>query len=122
MEARVVALSQVQCKWLVLPEFTQQVNELFGRGSGNAWSAHSTDPGATNQAKVNKAANAVWADAGPVPFDFTGTYSIAPSSGSATVVFDAVRTPLPKCASAGLALFGAIGALHSASFTVFTST
>jgi hypothetical protein len=82
---------------------TQEVNEIVGRGSGNAWEALLSDPtdfpGATPQAVINNVASDY--DLGSGPFDFTGTYTLGTDSGSATVVFQT-----PDQASA-LTLFAA---------------
>ena len=54
---------------------TQLVNAVYGRGSGNAYDVYSTDPGATDQDKID---NVVASIPGEV---FTGTYSLTQSTG-----------------------------------------
>ncbi len=65
---------------------TQLVDELVGRGSGNAYAVYDTDPGATEQDKIDQAA----ANIGY--YSFTGTYTLDGGSGSATV--NAVPEPM----------------------------
>lgn len=66
------------------------VNEIIGRGSGNAYAAYSTDPGASNQDKIfNLIAN--FSDDGP--FTVTATYSLEGSSSSAEVL---IGTEVPE--------------------------
>jgi hypothetical protein len=95
---------------------TQLVNEIVGRGSGNSWAVYSTDPGATNQEKIDNGASAVWAGRSGSNITFTATYSIDGSSDSAAVVFDAPNdaaaaagTPLPSAAASGTFLLAALG-------------
>jgi hypothetical protein len=95
---------------------TQLVDELIGRGSGNAWAAYLTDPGGvTPQDKINNAVQSIWDSAGDAPFDFTATYTLNVGngvSGSATVEFVGTGLPaeapgaVPEPASASLALGG----------------
>jgi hypothetical protein len=83
----------------------QFVDELVGRGSGNAWDAYDISPGATLQDKIDRIANGTWNDTswgtdlagpdaplGPNPFDFTGTYGLfhidEGGTGSASVEFN----------------------------------
>jgi hypothetical protein len=94
----------------------QLVNEIVGRGSGNSWAVYPADAGATNQEKIDNAADDIWTDALSQPFTFTATYSIGGASGSATVVFDNTKTPsdttvtpLPAAASAGTFLLAMLG-------------
>jgi len=96
---------------------TQLVDEVVGRGSGNAWAAYSNDLGGTTlQDKID---NAV-ANVGPTPFNFTGTYTLngfaAPITGSATVEFvpglspqDAPPVPEPITMAGLLLGVGALG-------------
>jgi hypothetical protein len=79
---------------------TQLVDAIYGRGSGNAFPVYSTDPGATDQDKLNNALATI------PDMTFTGTYTIDGATGSASV--DVVATPEPSTLiSAGTAvLFG----------------
>jgi hypothetical protein len=75
---------------------TQLVNEIVSRGSGNADAVYSTDPGATDQDKIDNFIAGAEATT-PGSFDFTGTYTLTPTEGdavdgSATVV---IATPEP---------------------------
>jgi hypothetical protein len=81
---------------------SQQVDEIVGRGSGNAWAAYETDPGATDQERINNAALGL----GSFPFDFTGTYTYGAFQGSATVSL----LPVPEPSSLAVIGFG-FGAL-----------
>jgi hypothetical protein len=85
---------------------TQPVNAIYGRGSGNAYDVYETDPGATDQDKLNNAMAAIPGST------FTGTYSIEGFTGSGSVNIDSVNpnaspTPEPStfvmAATAGLA-------------------
>jgi hypothetical protein len=71
---------------------TQLINELFARGSGNAPTVLSSDPGATDQEKIDLRVAAL-----PTPFTFTGTYTLSTGSGafngSASVIIGAVPEP-----------------------------
>lgn len=83
---------------------TQLVDGLVGRGSGNAWAVYDTDPGATQQDKIDL----VLADPNfAAPFAITGTYSLGTDTGSAVV--NVIPVPEPSVAAlggvAGLALF-----------------
>ncbi len=92
---------------------TQLVNEIVGRGSGNAWAVLNTDPGLINQDKINVGANAIWNANGGNPITFTGTYSIGATSGSGSVLFDSpTAVPLPATASLGLLFFVSLGIVH----------
>lgn len=79
---------------------TQLVDEIVGRGSGNAYAVYSTDPGATNQEKIDLAASAIG------PYSYTGTYAIEGVTGSATV--NAVPEPFSMAALG----FGALAVLR----------
>jgi hypothetical protein len=89
---------------------TQLVDEIVGRGSGNAWAVYDTDPGATRQEKIDLAVASIQ----QTPFDFIGTYKLDLGSsavmGSGSVQFNAV--PLPAAAWGGMALIGAVGAVR----------
>lgn len=50
---------------------TQLIDELFARGSGNAPAVLNSDPGATNQDKINNALQSL-----PGMFTFTGDYTL----------------------------------------------
>jgi len=81
----------------------QVVDELVSRGSGNSYPSYSSDPGATNQDKLDGVAN----DPAHQWTSFTGVYTLmdvagAPYSGSGT--FQAVPEP---ASMAVLALGGA---------------
>ena len=69
---------------------TQLVNEIVGRGSGNAWwpDGTSADSVATQQSNILVCASQI----GVQPFGFTGTYTIAGVSGSNSVTFNPVVT------------------------------
>ncbi len=68
------------------------VDEIIGRGSGNAWDTYATDPGATYQDKLNNVST-LW-QLGTASFDFTGTYTYGTqASGSATVTFRGSAVP-----------------------------
>ena len=68
---------------------SQQVDEIVGRGSGNAWAVYAGDYPGTLQDGINQAA----ADLGSSPIDFTGTYTLGGAQGSATVTFEPVPEP-----------------------------
>ena len=82
---------------------SQLVDELVGRGSGNAWAAYETDPGTTDQERIDNAALGL----GSSPFDFTGTYTLGPAQGSATITF----MPVPEPSIFALAGFGCVVAV-----------
>lgn len=76
--------------WVTSGPSSQQVNEIIGRGSGNAWAVYTTDPGATLQDKIDNAALAL----GSAPINFTGQYSYDNQIvGSATVTFNPASVP-----------------------------
>ncbi len=88
---------------------TQLVDEIIGRGSGNVPAAVSTDPGATNQDKINGVINGLMAQGFNQDVQFTGTYSMNGTPiGSATVTIQSVPEPgTTTCALIGaLGLFG----------------
>ena len=66
---------------------TQLVDVLYGRGSGNAFQVLSSDPGATNQERIDLVALAAGS------FTFTGTYTIGATSGSSFENFNVVPEP-----------------------------
>ncbi len=82
---------------------TQLVDAIVGRGSGNAWASYLTDPGVTNQDKLN----GVIASIGTEPFSFTGTYSLGAVTGSATVYFNSQSTNSVPDQGSTIALLGA---------------
>ena len=66
---------------------TQLVNEIVGRGSGNAWDMYDTSGDiASEQSNILVCASQV----GNQPFNFTGTYTIAGVSGSNSVTLNPV--------------------------------
>jgi hypothetical protein len=73
---------------------TQLVNEIVGRGSGNAWASYSTDPGGTLQGIIDLNVAGISANANNEPFTFTGTYTLGDVSESATVTFLPVPEPI----------------------------
>lgn len=58
---------------------TQPIDELFARGSGNAPEASNSDPGATDQEKIDLVVAGL-----PTPFTFTGGYSLSTDAGTST--------------------------------------
>lgn len=64
---------------------TQLVNEIVGRGSGNAWAVYDTSGDI-----VSEESNIVYtaSQISTQPFSFTGTYTIAGVSGSSTVIIN----------------------------------
>jgi hypothetical protein len=81
---------------------TQLVDGIAGRGSGNSLDIYSTDPGATNQDKIDNVFN-VWDIQPDTEFSFTGTYTLGADVGSAS--FDLVPEP------ASLGVLSLIGGL-----------
>jgi hypothetical protein len=81
---------------------TQLVDGIAGRGSGNSLDIYATDPGATNQAKIDNVFN-VWGIQPNSEFAFTGTYTLGADTGSAS--FDLVPEP------ASLGLISLVGAV-----------
>ncbi len=68
---------------------TQLVNEIVGRGSGNAWDTYDTSG---NIASQQSNIDLLISQLGNQPFNFTGTYTIAGVSGSNFVMFNPVVT------------------------------
>jgi hypothetical protein len=66
---------------------TQLVNELVGRGSGNAWDTYDTSG---NIASQQSNLDLLISQLGSQPFNFTGTYTIAGVSGSNSVTLTPV--------------------------------
>ncbi len=66
---------------------TQLVDILYGRGSGSAFQVLSSDPGATNQERIDLAVLAAGS------FTFTGTYSLGGVSGSSFENFNVIPEP-----------------------------
>jgi hypothetical protein len=100
----------------------QLVNELFGRGSGNAWEVDDSSGNAQQQQlAIDMGAQQIWAANNSQPFTFTGTYALIDgsttlASGSGQVTFDQAVAPLPSPALASLGLLGilAVRKLRSA--------
>jgi hypothetical protein len=68
---------------------TQLVNEIVGRGSGNAWAVYDTSGNiASEQSNIVLCASQL----SDQPFNFTGTYTIAGVSGSNSVTLNPVVT------------------------------
>jgi hypothetical protein len=85
---------------------TTQVNQIVGRGSGNAWAVYAGDPGATLQDKIDLAVANLSTTA---PFDFIGTYSLGSVSNSAKVTF--VANVPDTTSSASLIAFALAGCI-----------
>ena len=68
---------------------TQLVNEIVGRGSGNAWAVYDTSGNVSSQ-QSNMVLFA--SQLGDQPFNFTGTYTIGGVSGSNSVTLNPVVT------------------------------
>jgi hypothetical protein len=66
---------------------TQLVNEIVGRGSGNAWDTYDTSG---NIASQQSNIDLLISQLGSQPFNFTGIYMIAGASGSNSVTFNPV--------------------------------
>jgi hypothetical protein len=81
----------------------QEVNEIVGRGSGNALDAYETDPGANDQERIDNAA----AGYGDEPFTFTGTYSLGSAQGSGSFEIE----PVPEPGTIALAGLGGLATL-----------
>jgi len=84
---------------------SQLVDEIVGRGSGNAWDTYESDPGPTDQDRINNVPGLF--DLPSTPFDFTGTYALGSATGSATVTFQPVPEP-STFALAGLGILGLV--------------
>jgi hypothetical protein len=68
---------------------TQPVNEIVGRGSGNAWAVYDTSGNiASQQSNIVLCASQI----SDQPFNFTGTYTIGGVSGSNSVTLNPVVT------------------------------
>src|SRR5207302_3566 len=81
------------------------IDELIYVGVGNSIEALSSDPGATDQDKID----GVMATSGlGLGYDLTTTYSIQGSQGSGTAHF----TPVPEPASMAALGLGAIGLIR----------
>jgi hypothetical protein len=81
---------------------TNLVDELFYVGVGNAIDVYDSDPGATEQDKINNMLASTGLAGG---YDLTTTYSIQGSQGSATAHF----TPVPEPASMAALGLGFLG-------------
>lgn len=68
---------------------TQLVNEIVGRGSGNAWDTYDTSG---NVASQQSNIDLLISQLGNQPFNFTGTYTIAGVSASGSVTFNPAGT------------------------------
>ncbi len=68
---------------------TQLVNEIVGRGSGNAWAVYDTSGNLASQQSNMLVCASQLSDQ---PFDFTGTYTIGGVSGSNSVTLNPVVT------------------------------
>ncbi len=90
--------------WITSGPSSQQVDEIIGRGSGNAWAVYGTDPGATDQDKIDLMAASIIDN----PMGFTGTYSLGGFQGSDTVT---LLPTIPEPSSFALAGIGLAGLL-----------
>ncbi len=81
---------------------TQLVDGLVGRGSANGIAVYDTDPGATQQDKINNALSYY-----PDPFTITGTWSLGADTASATITV----VPVPEPTSMSLAFIGGLSLL-----------
>jgi hypothetical protein len=80
---------------------TQLVNEIVGRGSGNAWDTYDTSGNiASQQSNIVLCASQV----GTQPFNFTGTYTIDGVSGSNSVTLNPVVTNSGPVLSGGITI------------------
>jgi hypothetical protein len=66
---------------------TQQVNAIYGRGSGNAYAVYNDGSGTPLQTQLDNAISAIPTQS------LTGTYSIDGVTGSATININAVQDP-----------------------------
>jgi hypothetical protein len=78
---------------------TQPVNEIVGRGSGNAWDTYDTSGNVTSQ---QSNLDLLISQFGSQPFNFSGTYTIAGVTASNSVTFN------PVVANSGPVLEGGI--------------
>jgi hypothetical protein len=81
---------------------TQLVNEIVGRGSGNAWDTYDTSGNiASQQSNIVYCAS----QAGTLPFSFSGTYTLGGVSGSNSVTLDPRIAPsLPAPSTGGVSI------------------
>ena len=80
---------------------TQLVNEIVGRGSGNAWDTYDTSGNiASQQSNIVLCASQV----SDQPFNFTGTYTIGGVSGSNSVTLNPVVTNSGPVLSGGITI------------------
>ncbi len=80
---------------------TQQVNEIVGRGSGNAWDTYDTSGDiASEQSNILACALQV----SDQPFNFTGTYTIGGVSGSNSVTLNPMVTNSGPVLSGGITI------------------
>ena len=89
---------------------TQLVNEIVGRGSGNAWDTYDTSG---NIASQQSNIDLLISQLGSQPFNFTGTYTIAGVSGSNSVTFNPVVTnsgPVLRTGGITIAVYPGAGA------------
>lgn len=86
--------------WITSGPASQLVDEIIGRGSGNALDAYVTDPGANNQERINNAA----AGYGSEDLTFTGTYEYGAVQGSGSIIL-----AVPEPSSFALAGLGCAG-------------
>jgi hypothetical protein len=77
---------------------TQLVNEIVGRGSGNAWDTYDTSG---NIASQQSNIDLLISQLGSQPFNFTGTYTIAGVSNSGSVAFNPVVTTNAPASGSG---------------------
>ena len=80
---------------------TQLVNEIVGRGSGNAWDTYDTSG---NIASQQSNIDLLISQLGNQPFDFTATYTLAGVSGSNSVTFNPVVTNSGAVLSGGITI------------------
>jgi hypothetical protein len=80
---------------------TQLVNEIVGRGSGNAWDTYDTSG---NIASQQSNIDLLISQLGNQPFNFTATYALAGVSGSNSVTFNPVVTNSGPVLSGGITI------------------
>jgi hypothetical protein len=80
---------------------TQLVNEIVGRGSGNAWDTYDTSG---NIASQQSNIDLLISQLGNQPFNFTATYTLAGVSGSNSVTFNPVVTNSGPVLSGGITI------------------